>query len=154
MRRWNVYVEGKSDQRFLECVTRHLGIEEIEYRTIGTNIDGLRKMEPELLRSLDAGRRIAAVVDANANVEKRNEKLRRIVEEVGVSLNKFFLLPDNQRPGCLETLLEEIAVQPHQQIYRCFDEYQNCISSMDPAYEMPNDKARIYAYCNALGANA
>lgn len=65
-----------------------------------------------------------------------------------------FLLPNNSDPGCLETLLEAMAVKSHRAIYECFNGYRDCLEGHDVGYHMPDAKARIYAYCNALGIEA
>ena len=61
-----------------------------------------------------------------------------------------FLLPNDCDPGCLETLLEWIAVPDHRVVYECFREYETCLHSYSKSYRLPNLKARIYAYCEAL----
>ncbi len=40
----------------------------------------------------------------------------------------------------------------HQETYRCFDEYEACLRGHDHLYVTPNRKARIFAYCEAVGA--
>ncbi len=39
----------------------------------------------------------------------------------------------------------------HQIICQCFNEYEACLSNCGSAYVLPNKKAKIYAYCEALG---
>lgn len=150
MTQWDVYVEGESDRQFLTCIARHLQVVGLSFQTIGTNLHGLKKMAPQLRRSHDAGKHIAVVVDANSDPESQQVELRRIIDQIGIPVRKSFLLPDDRRPGCLETLLEDISVAPHDAIYDCFDTYEKCLG--DRRYPLPGAKARIYAYCRAVGS--
>ena len=152
MTQWDVYVEGESDQQFLTCIARHLQVDGLMFRTIGTNMHGLKKMTPQLRRSHDAGKHVAVVFDANSDPRSQQRKLRRIIDEIGVPVLKSFLLPDDKRPGCLETLLEAISVAPHGAIYDCFDAYEKCLRDADRNYPLPDKKARVYAYCQAIGS--
>lgn len=150
MNQWDVYVEGESDQRFLTCIARHMQVGGLRFRRIGTNMHGLRQMIPQLRQSHDAGKHIAVVLDANSDPECQQKELQRIIVEIGLPVSRSFLLPDNRQPGCLETLLEGIAVAPHRAIYDCFDSYEKCLDSAD--YPLPGAKARVYAYCRAVGS--
>lgn len=152
MTQWDVYVEGESDQQFLTCIARHLQVDGLSFQTIGTNMHGLKKMATQLRRSHDAGKQVAVVVDANSDPENQKVELRRIIDQTGIPVRKSFLLPDDRRPGCLETLLEAISVAPHDAIYDCFDAYEKCLSDADRCYTLPDEKARVYAYCQAIGS--
>ena len=61
----------------------------------------------------------------------------------------FFFFPDNESPGDLEDLLLRIINPEHQIIIDCFQEYQGCLENVDD-YILPNKKAMIFAYCEAL----
>ena len=61
-----------------------------------------------------------------------------------------FLIPNDSEPGDLETLLERIAVSGHRVVYECFQQYEDCLQSKSESYHLPNSKARIFAYCEAL----
>lgn len=152
MTQWDVYVEGESDQQFLTCMARHLQVDGLVFQTIGTNLHGLKKMTPQLRRSHDAGKHVAVVFDANSDPKSQQRKLQRIIDEIGVPVLKSFLLPDDKRPGCLETLLEAISAAPHGAIYDCFDAYEKCLRDVDRNYPLPDKKARVYAYCQAIGS--
>ena len=40
----------------------------------------------------------------------------------------------------------------HEAVYRCFDDYEACLRGLDRNYTTPGAKARIFAYCEAVGA--
>lgn len=149
MTAWRVYVEGDSDNRFLECLADHMHITNVEFSSIGGGLSKLPKIKTLMQQVSDEGKRLGVVVDANSDCHGQRDELTRIIAEIGVSVEKTFLLPDNARPGCLETLLQDIAVTPHQKIYSCFNEYEACLRK--DQYELPDGKARVYAYCSALG---
>ena len=48
--------------------------------------------------------------------------------------------------------MEHIAVPRHGAIYECFGTYEQCLRYANPDYKIPDAKARVYAYCNALRA--
>ena len=93
------------------------------------------------------------MVDADSNIAKSREKLHNAIErhELPVDIDRSFFLPDNEGKGCLETLLERMAVAQHREIFGCFEQYGACVSNLDSQYCLPDMKARIYAYCEALG---
>ncbi len=45
-----------------------------------------------------------------------------------------------------------MAPPDYRAIYGCFDDYEACLCRLDPQYTRPGRKARIYAYCEAVGA--
>lgn len=152
MKQWDVYVEGHSDRRFLTCLAEHMEIGGLSFKVIETNMHGLRKMKTQMRRAHDAGRHIATIVDADKDAESSRRELRHIVGKIGVPVSRSFLLPDNKQPGCLETLLESLAVPPHDAVYDCFDAYKKCLRACKPCYRLPDTKARVYAYCSAVGS--
>ena len=81
---------------------------------------------------------------------EQRAKLQEVVDQEGIPVKESFFLPDDARPGCLETLLQDMAVSSHRPIHDCFDHYEECLGHQDSSYALPDAKARIYAYCNAL----
>ena len=104
--------------------------------------------------SSNEGNRLGVILDANSDCQQCQSELTKTIKELGIRVEKTFLLPDNAGTGCLETLLEKIAVKPHQDIYNCFNEYEACLRLRNTNYRLPGDKARVYAYCSALGVES
>ena len=140
MTTWHVYVEGRADKRFLECLVSHMKLMDIDFRPIGGGISKLHKMRPQLQQSSDEGNRLGIILDANSDCQQCRSELTRIIENLGVRVEKTFLLPDDVRTGCLETLLEELAVRPHQELYNCFEKYQACLHFSTPATNFPTKR--------------
>ena len=147
---WKMFVEGRSDERFLRCLLRNLGVTNVTTERIDGGIDKLGSIAPQMQRFSMRGHRISVVLDADADFEKRCGEYETARELHELPIDRFFLLPNHRDPGCLETLLERIAVSDHRVIFDCFDEYEHCLRRHSEDYCIPNRKARIYAYCEAL----
>ena len=147
---WRIFVEGKDDQRFLECLLQHMGLSEVSTDTIGGGVGHLHKVKNQIVRSRDEGNRIAVMLDANCDFTSRSEKFLATKDKLQLPVECFFLLPNQADPGSLEILLEEMAVPKHRVLYECFDEYEACRQEYG-IYHQPERKGRIYAYCEALG---
>lgn len=150
---WTVYVEGGDDRAFLDSLLNRLDITNVEIDLIGGGVHHLRTIKPNLRKRRDAGNQIAVVLDANSDFSRRSDELLKCKDRFGLPIDRFFLLPNHSKPGSLETLLERMAVTSHRRIYECFDNYRSCLQHFDESYILPNPKARIYAYCEALGEN-
>ena len=149
--RWTLFVEGPSDRALVRYVLRHLCVSNVSMEEIGGDVNCLRNVAPKMQSSRDAGNRIAVLLDADADPQRRRLELQHQQADHGLPVERSFLLPDDCRPGCLETLLEEMAVAVHRKIYDCFDAYERCLQHPDAGYQTPNRKARVYAWCEALG---
>lgn len=112
-------------------------------------IDGKTNLDREDIRSsIDEGLDIIIVFDANKNTkEEVSEKLQGLKYEL-------FLFPDNKSKGNLEDLLEQIILPDKQDIFECFKAYKRCLEERKKGYHLPNQKAKIYSYKEALGALA
>ena len=150
---WTLFVEGKADARFLRSLLDHEKIDGIEIQSIGgvTNESLLRNVTNMIRQAHDNGRRVAIMLDADQDSADRKVQLKNEIDEYDLPVESYFLIPDNEGPGHLETLLEKITVERHRVIFQCFEEYQRCLVDHDPSYTPPKEKAMIYAYCEALG---
>ena len=146
---WVVFVEGSDDEHFIRCLLKHMSVANVDTDRIGGGVSKLPSVAPQIQRRRDAGARIAVVLDANSDFEKRRAEFLRKKDELGLPINRFFLLPNNKDGGCLETLLEEMAIPDHRVVYDCLKKYEDCLLS-NGKYQLPNPKGRIYAYCEAL----
>ena len=149
---WVVFVEGESDEAFVCSLLQSLGIRNVEVGIIGGNASKLEKIENEIKRRHDAGNHIAILLDANSDLRNRRKELKKEKNRLSLPIKREFFLPDDKQSGCLETLLERMAVSGHRAIYDCFDSYENCLRGLNTTYKTPNLKARIYAYCQVIGA--
>lgn len=147
-----VFVEGISDRRFLCCLLSHAGLSNFEIDLIPDGKSGLSKIGQRMQMSRNDRRRIAVILDADKQGRKEIEsEIRRL----NLPVDRVFLMPDDESPGCLENLLEKIEAPQHAGIHDCFSRYEACLETAGResqyAYRLPNLKARIYAYCEAVG---
>ncbi|MCY3706214.1 MAG: hypothetical protein OXH08_12080 [Gammaproteobacteria bacterium] len=152
--KWKVFVEGKADRRFVSTLLTALGVATVEVESIGGGVSHLRAgtVRNLLQRSRRDGCKIATVLDADEDVDARQAELDRINDEYDLAIERSFWLPNDVDSGCLETLLEEVAVEEHHRVFNCLDQYVECLDAFDRGYEGPTRKGRIYAYCEAVGA--
>ena len=147
---WQIFVEGPDDQAFLNDLLQHLNISNANTSIIGGGVAKLPKVDNEIRRAYDAGKLIAIVLDANSDFASRYAEFEKQKKSLQLPISRFFLLPNNEDPGCLETLLEALAISTHRVVYNCLDQYKTCLQNHSRSYNLPNHKARIYAYCEAL----
>ena len=159
-----IIVEGKSDKCFLGAYLKHLQFGPI---TDVTKTDGILLMASKgvdvpfssgfyqyLVGICADHSKVLVIWDANSSPDDQRKKFwqgaRKITPKGKVAKDIFslFLLPDDSRQGELENLLEDISTK--KDIHNCFDEYKDCLEN-NPAYCLPPLKAKIYAYCEAMG---
>ena len=148
---WSIFCEGEADKRFLECLVQHLRISNLEFKEIKGGVSMLRHTAQQIRRKHDVGKKIAVILDADLDPRSRRKELLRQKGELRLPIDREFLLPNDDSPGELETLLQRLAVKDHAVIHDCFDQYEQCLSDSKRSYKQPDPKGRIYAYCEALG---
>lgn len=147
---WTLFLEGGDDRAFIDSLLCHLGIYNVHTHEIGGGVSKLSILKPNIIRARDAGNLIAVILDADHDIAECRDCLLDEIKNNELPIERYFLLPDNKHAGCLETLLERIAVSDHRYVYRCFDTYEECLNQSQHSYCLPNKKARVYAYCDAL----
>jgi len=166
MNKVQIFVEGVTDQKFLQDVvaewygvTLSLGttdkqgdILSLGGKTAFDSPETIKKLAP-VLQQLSI-RETPTVVIFDADTFENN---RRYLTTHSATHNfTFFLLPDNQRDGELETLLEEIICPVNQVIFDCWQDFENCLnghetlSTESGKFTTPANKTKIYAYVEAL----
>ena len=152
---WVVFVEGTSDEAFVRCLLRVLDMDEgmVEIGRMGGGINTLEAIAPTMQQRSNAGSRIAIILDANSDPEGQRKKFQNKKKDLDLPIERAFFTPNDDEPGCLETLLEQIAAPAHKKIYGCLDAYAKCLRDLNASYKAHLDsKARIFAYCEAIGA--
>lgn len=150
-----IFVEGPSDERFLCCLLRHVDLADVHMECIKGGIAKLPRLKAIFDDHLDKGRRMVVILDADSSVERRREECQTTIAQHGLPVDAFFLMPDDMNSGCLENLLEKIAIPQHAILHDCFSRYETCLETAERdsqyGYRLPNIKDRIYAYCAAVG---
>ena len=150
---WALFVEGQDDEAFVIWLLRRLGVDNVRVDVIGGGISKLHSVSNEIRKSHDKGRRVALLLDADTDAQNRGVELVREIHRLSLPIERSFLLPDDTSEGELETLLEQMAHPSHQTVYCCLDDYNECLHRHDQNYTTPDSKARVYAYCEAVGAD-
>ena len=149
---WALFVEGPSDKAFVSWLLRRMNLPNVRVAEMGGGVSRLQHVANEILKSHNDGRRIALLLDADSNVQHRRDELTNEIDRLNLPIERTFLLPDDAGEGDLETLLEGMAPTAHKEVYLCFSEYEACLRGLNREYRTPNRKARVYAYCEAVGA--
>lgn len=139
------FVEGNEDVRFMTDLVDHLKIKSsFEFKTLGgwTNLPSGAN---EFKRSLYEGKKNLIIFDADSNLEDRRSQIDDNMAKAGI-VAELFLLPDNQSPGSLDTLLLKIAHEDHIESFECFDAYYNCLRLCVKKYALPSIKNKIYSF--------
>lgn len=148
-----VFVEGDSDKHFIRCLLEDMGrADVVQLEVLDGGPSKLKKMRTTIQRHHDEGKRIAVIVDANRRVNERRKELRKAIASLNAPVQSTFLIPNDRDEGNLEVLLEQITVEKHQVIFKCFEKFKKCLEQHRGGYTMQNDKGKIYAYCEAVGS--
>lgn len=151
MNKYFIFVEGKSDKKFLKDYMEYLGIRKnIEIVEIKSNCISAHK--PTIERYNDLGYINIIIFDADNDPKRISKEIRQIEKEIKSTID-FFLFPDNISNGNLEDLILSCVHDKHKSVVKCFDSYITCISESNKQYSLPNQKAKVYAYCEALSQN-
>lgn len=151
--RWKLWVEGPGDKALVQCLLRHLNVEDVEPDCLKGGVNKLANMETHIRRSSDGGYRVAMILDANSDYQQKVEKAKSEIRRLCLPIERCFLLPDDEHSGDLETLLERMFVPPHQVIYRCLDRYGECLRTHDTSYRPPVPRGG-YTLTARLGASS
>jgi len=153
---WVIFVEDENDQALVLALVANLDLTNIEVEYIGGGASRLkyRAVQNQIRRRRDLGWRVATILDADDDAANRRREWQEANEELGSAIERAFWIPNDADPGCVEMLLEQMAVEQHRVVFDCLDQYIECLQEFDETYAGPGAKGRIYAYCEAVGAGA
>src|SRR2546423_453650 len=132
-----IFVEGRldkkkniphsSDSRLLrDCVHHWFGkdldlVQHFEY--IG-GASEIILMTNQIKLALESNYEVLVVIDANGNPAIRKAEVESFQQQTNLSF-PFFLFPDNNNKGEVETLIEIVATK--RKLLGCYTTYENCI---------------------------
>ena len=152
MSKIQIFVEGKEDKKLTDD---YLSILPVDTNKIIVDVSNgwtnLKFIKNKLLENSNKGGVNLLIFDADTDCEARRQEIFRKKIELGLSF-ELFLLPTNQDPGALEELLVEISNPIHHGIFDCFEEFKLCLTQRNGRYMLPDNKAKIFAYLEALSA--
>ena len=151
-------VEGNDQRNFFEAFRRHLSLDNIQIR----NYKGGQDLREYLkgfvkIEGFEAVHSLGVVRDAENSAENTFRSVQGSLRDVGLAVPDYpalrsgenpavgvLILPDNIRPGMLETLLCETFVGTPRD--HCIEAFFQCISALDVDAVKRPDKARAWAY--------
>lgn len=152
MGRGILFVEGADDEQFLASLLLELQIIDVEIEQLKGNVEKIPSNVPRIRQRIDEGKLVGIVLDMDQKEKNYDKKLSEFVENYNLSIEDWFLMPNNLDEGDLETLLLQMTVPQHAHVERCFEEYTECLKLS--SYFTPDRKGRVYAYCEAIGVKA
>ena len=147
-----IFVEGDSDKKFIEDYLTFIGSKAISADIIVNGIGGITKLEiskPIFRTNHIEGIQNVLILDSDNLFSERKIEIEEFIQTLGFEM-PFFLFPNHQHNGDLETLLENIIPADNQELFDCWDGYIQCLESKNKDYSTPNRKSKIYAYLEAL----
>jgi len=135
MAKVKIIVEGTTDKALVNNILQNEGKKEkIDYEFLGLKgLDSVLKTLKSLTPKDMQDNIYFAIVDADKSFSKRNTQMQELTKKQ----IDYFIFPNNQDNGNLETLLLD---QIEDKVIDCFEEYENCIDK-----EL-DKKAKLYAY--------
>ena len=160
-----IFVEGIADQKFLQDIIKawydvkmSLGGYQKDKTTLGQifNVGGKGVFKNEdkmkVLDTIFKANRINGVRNIFIfDADKFVTESENFIEYSKIHPIEYFLLPDNQADGDLETLLEQIITDENKFMFECWDDFINCLASseVDKLF-LPSRKKKIYTYLELI----
>ena len=152
-------VEGNDQRNFFEAFIEHLALDNIQIQNFG----GVNELRGFLLALVNAPgfrgtvQSVGIVRDAETSAQAALQSVQASLETAGLSVPNqpeeravsspavtVLILPGDNRPGMLETLLCQSFVDTPEEA--CINTFFDCVKAI-PAVSINNpDKARAYAY--------
>lgn len=146
-----LFVEGVNEELLFPALLHRLGLPKFTIYKIDGGVSKLVSAKPRMDQRRAERKRIAVVLDADRDALATMDKFEAEKKRHDLPVDRVFLVPDNRSRGSIETLLEAMAPERHRRIHECFTQYRECLKKISPKYDLPNPKARIFAYCEAVG---
>lgn len=113
----------------------------------------------QMSQALAVGDQVLILIDADTVAKgygfaKRKSDIDKEMQAIKVSF-PYFIYPNNQDDGDVETLMESAARRDlHQVFFDCFEDYEKCISGVkdedgQSLYNTPNLKGKLHTYISA-----
>ena len=153
-----ILVEGNDQRNFFEAFIDHLSLANIQIHNFG-GVGQLRDFLEGLVDAtgFQAVKSVGIVRDAEISAQAAFQSVQSSLNNAGLPVPNrpeeragsspavtVLILPDNSRPGMLETLLNETFADTPEET--CINAFFDCVEAI-PTVSITNpDKARAYAY--------
>ena len=158
MKKVQIFVEGIADAKLIQDLVKNWYSIDLTIGKQGNEVvnpdiilvggkDGIVAFSQTFLTNRIL--KIENIIIFDADVFK--EESTRFIQYTKTLPINYFLLPDNQANGDLETLLEQIITDDNKFMFECWDDFINCLeSSQVDTLFLPSRKKKIYTYLELL----
>lgn len=87
--RWKLWVECSSDKALVQSLVRQWSIQNVELDVIGGGVNHLAEIKQQIVRSSDAGNRVALILDADADYEQRDAEVTKKIDRLKLPVKRF-----------------------------------------------------------------
>jgi hypothetical protein len=151
---FQVFTEGEDDKKFIEDFLIHIGkpLAQVTVKSAG-GWTKLHLVDQFFHQNTALGGTNLILFDADQNFAQRLQEIQQVIATLHIT-TELFLFPNHTDNGNFDTLQIAIANPQHEPVHTCFDGYDNCIRGLGASYTPPTLKDKVFAYFQALGANA
>jgi hypothetical protein len=147
----SIIVEGEEDIRFLQdFIQFHFGrkVERDSFIDIGGKTEKLFQAKTSIQSSTSRANTNILIFDADdRDYDSTLKKIRAEGNELSLTINSIFLLPNNESKGNLETLLRGCIIPKNKELLECIRGYELCKKSIGLANSREIDeKEELYIY--------
>ncbi len=153
-----ILVEGNDQRNFFEAFISHLALANIQVQNFG-GVDQLRDFLEGLVdvTGFRAVKSVGIVRDAETSAQAAFQSVQSSLSNAGLPVPNqperragsspavtVLILPGDNRPGMLETLLNETFANTPEEA--CINAFFDCVKAVPTVSIINPDKARAYAY--------
>ena len=155
-----IFIESKNDKtqefNFIQAYLKHLGIalDKVDF-VHEDGKDNIRLDRNKFLEAQTENKNNIILFDADKNSSTKVMLDDFLVKNPDIQAN-YFLFPNNEEDGDVETLLDHILhKEKFQGFFGCFNDYEMCIKGQkdetgNTLYSTPNLKGKLYTFFTSL----
>ncbi|MDR0803224.1 DUF3226 domain-containing protein [Fluviicola sp.] len=144
-----LFVEGKSDKKFISDYLDHLGLNDVEIIPLKGKGEVKNIPAPRLEKNQLQGVKNGVIIDADKDKE---ESLKELKKYANFNLfDEIFFFPNDRDPGALEVVLENCMSSTKKQDFEhCWFQYESCLDNFPQGFRGPFAKSKVYAYLESV----
>ena len=155
-----IFIESRNDStqefNFLQAYIKHLGIDmdKIDFVHEGGK-DNIRLGKNKFLEAQTENKNNIILFDADKDGATK-AMLDKFLADNPEIQTAYFLFPNNEEDGNVETLLDKILLKDRfSGFFGCFNDYETCIKGQkdddgNALYSTPNLKGKLYTFFTSL----
>jgi len=147
----SLIVEGEEDFRFLQdFIAFHFkkNVDRGLFIEINGKSEKIRKSKAKIQTSTASGKMNVVIFDADDKDHKSTLKnINSEAEKQSLLFDYIFLLPDDESPGNLESLLRSSVAKGNEKLFNCIEGYASCKEALKLKDSRPiSEKVKILIY--------